>query len=184
MRVIAGTFKGRRLKGSNDLSIRPTTDRVKEYIFNILQTFPKEKTVIDIFSGSGALGIEALSRGAGHVFFVEKAPLSLRILQQNLNNIHLSSKKFTILHKEALAFVKTTSEKADLCFMDPPYVYPPLQKLVDHFFERHILHEGGILMVEHEILNPLEAESPRYHIFSQKQMSRSIISFLEEKVNK
>jgi 16S rRNA (guanine(966)-N(2))-methyltransferase RsmD len=71
MRVISGIYKGRKLKSSNNLHIRPTTDQVKEFIFNILQDFPMNKTVVDIFSGSGNLGIEALSRGAQSICFVD-----------------------------------------------------------------------------------------------------------------
>lgn len=182
MRVVAGYYKGRKLKGSDDLSIRPATDRVKEYIFNILRDFPRQKIVLDVFAGSGGLGIEALSRGASKIIFVEKAKSSIKILKQNLENIKISSGKYSILHKDALDFVTQTNIKADLCFMDPPYKYPPLQQLIDAFFKKKVLTEQGILVLEHEVSNPVEMQSPSYNIFSQKKISRSLISFIEEKV--
>ena len=101
MRVISGTFKGRKLQASKDLSIRPTTDRVKESIFNILQDFHRNKKVVDIFSGSGNLGIEALSRGASHVCFVEKYQSSIKVLQKNIVHIGIDSEFYTIINKSA-----------------------------------------------------------------------------------
>ena len=182
MRVVAGFYKGRKLKSSDDLSIRPATDRVKEYIFNILRDFPKDQSAMDIFAGSGGLGIEALSRGASHIFFVEKAKSSILILKKNLEHIGVPSDSYRILQQDALDFVKRTKIKADLCFMDPPYNYPPLQELVDTFFKNDLLNPDGILVLEHEISNPLAEQSEVYNIFSQKKISRSLISFIEKKV--
>lgn len=179
MRIISGIYKGRKLKTSNDLSIRPTTDRVKEYIFNILQEFPRDRDVLDFFSGSGSLGLEALSRGASKVRFVEKAASSIKVLTENLAKIKVPEDNFQIIQNDALAFTKTKPDKADLCFMDPPFIYPPLQELVNSFFVNQLLTEDGILVVEHEHINPIDMESDLYHVFSQKKISRSLISFIE-----
>jgi len=181
MRIISGIYKGRRLKGSKDLSIRPATDRVKEYIFNILQDFPQEALVFDIFSGSGGLGLEALSRGAQKVVYVEKAYSSIRVLKENLASVKVPQDKYQIIQKDALAFARSETGKADLCFMDPPYKYPPLQELLDAFFFHKQLKKGGILVLEHEEINPINENSPQYHLFIQKKISRSFISFLEYK---
>jgi len=86
MRIISGIYKGRRLKCNNNLHIRPTTDRVKEYIFNILQEFPSNKMVCDLFSGSGNLGIEALSRGANQIYFIDSSNESMRVLKKNIQH--------------------------------------------------------------------------------------------------
>jgi len=179
MRIISGIYKGRRLKSSNDLSIRPTTDRVKEYIFSILQDFPQDKLVLDVFSGSGSLGLEALSRGAAKVSFVEKAYSSIEILKQNLLHVKVPAEHYQIIHKDALEFSQSNQEKADLCFLDPPFKYPPLQELIESIFNNKILAEGGILVLEHEVINPIKKESALYHIFLQKKISRSLISFLQ-----
>ena len=87
MRISAGQFKGKKLFAGSDLSIRPITNRLKEIIFSVLNDFIHDKTVLDLFSGSGSLGIEALSRGAGQVTFVEKKDSSIRVLQKNLNSL-------------------------------------------------------------------------------------------------
>ncbi len=181
MRIISGIYKGRRLKGSKDNSIRPATDRVKEYIFNILQDFPQEAFVFDVFSGSGGLGLEAISRGAHKAVFVEKAYSSIQVLKDNLATVKVPQDKYQIIQKDALAFARSETEKADLCFMDPPYKYPPLQELIDAFFTNQKLNKGGILVLEHEVINPIQEESTLYYLFSQKKISRSLISFLEYK---
>ncbi len=181
MRIISGIYRGRRLKGSKDLSIRPATDRVKEYIFNILREFPQDAQVFDIFSGSGGLGLEALSRGAQRTVFVEKAYSSIRVLKENLTAVKVPPNQYQIIQKDALAFVRSETEKADLCFMDPPYKYPPLQELIDAFFSNRQLNKNGILVLEHEVINPIQTESPHYNLFLQKKISRSFISFLEYK---
>lgn len=181
MRIISGIYKGRRLISSRDLSIRPTTDRVKEYIFNILLDFPHEKTVVDVFAGSGNLGLEALSRGAAMVTFVEKVASSLDVLKKNLQNIGLRPGQYHIVQSDALEWANSTTQSYDLCLMDPPFVYPPLQELLNVVFGRKLLNEGGLLVVEHEITNPIAEESDFYVLLKQKKMGRSLISILEQR---
>ena len=104
MRIISGLYKGRKLQVGQDLSIRPTTDRVKEFIFNVLQDFPQNKIVADIFSGSGNLGLEALSRGSKHVIFVEKNISSINVLKNNIAGFSLTPSTYTIIQKTAEDF--------------------------------------------------------------------------------
>ncbi len=181
MRIISGIYKGRRLISGNDLSIRPTTDRVKEYIFNILLDFPREKRVIDVFAGSGNLGLEALSRGAAHATFVEKAASSVLVLKKNLQNIHLSDKQYRIIQSDALDWAQSSAQSYDLFLLDPPFDYPPLQNLLNIIFSRKLLNEQGLLVVEHEISNPIVRESDVYVLLKQKKMGRSLISLLEQR---
>ncbi|MGD9487462.1 MAG: 16S rRNA (guanine(966)-N(2))-methyltransferase RsmD [Calditrichaceae bacterium] len=181
MRIISGIYKGRRLKSSNDLSIRPTTDRVKEDIFNILQDFPYGKIVIDLFAGSGNLGLEALSRGAEKIYFVEKAPTSIKILTSNLEHLKISQDQHEIIRSDAIDFANTTGLSVDLCLMDPPFVYPQIQELVDTVFIRNVISPGGLLVLEHEITNPIMPESSDYNILKQKRVGRSLLSFLEKR---
>ncbi len=181
MRIISGIYKGRRLKSSNDLSIRPTTDRVKEYIFNILQDFPQGKNVIDLFSGSGSLGIEALSRGAKFIRFVEKYTASIEILKANLEHVKIPNNHYQIINQDAITFTDEKGIEADICIIDPPYIYPPIQELVDRIFAHNIINQDGLLVVEHELINPIETESNLYQIFKQKKISRSLISFMQHR---
>jgi 16S rRNA (guanine966-N2)-methyltransferase len=178
MRVIAGKYKGKKLVSSTDNSIRPTTNKIKEYMFNVLQDYCQDKNVADIFSGSGGLGIESLSRRSKHVVFVDKSINSVNVLKENLNSLKLDSKYFQIFVEEALKFSARTSNKFDLIFMDPPFDYPPLNELLISIFSNKILNENGIMVVEHEISNPVNSDNNLFEIFKQKKIGRSLISFI------
>ncbi|NOX90843.1 MAG: 16S rRNA (guanine(966)-N(2))-methyltransferase RsmD [Calditrichaeota bacterium] len=183
MRIISGVYKGRKLKSSDDFSIRPTTDRVKALIFNVLQDFPEGKTVVDIFSGSGSLGLEALSRGAKKVYFVDKSSKSLAVLKQNIELIGIPEENYTIIKQDALQFARTADFQADLLLLDPPFKYPELQELIDSLLTSQMMSEKSVLVAEHERINPIQQESKVYEILIQKKMGRSLISFIVKKEN-
>jgi 16S rRNA (guanine(966)-N(2))-methyltransferase RsmD len=178
MRIISGLYKGRKIVSSDDHSIRPTTDRVKEYMFNILLDFPKGKTVIDMFSGSGNLGIESLSRGAKKVYFIEMALSSIAVLKTNLSALDIKPDQYEIIKADALQFSKNFSIEAHLCLLDPPFVYPPIQELLNNLFKNNILATNGLLVIEHEVSNPIEKNNSYYDMLRQKKMGRSLISIL------
>jgi 16S rRNA (guanine(966)-N(2))-methyltransferase RsmD len=181
MRIIAGRFKGRNLVSSPDLSIRPTTDKVKELIFNILQDIPEGKKVVDLFCGSGSLGLEAISRGATSVVFVEKSRASIQILEKNIEHLGLDSLEYKIINNDALNFARINREEFDLYLLDPPYDYPPLQELINLITGNKYFNSGNLLVVEHEIINPVLPENGGYLIIKQKKVGRSLISFISKK---
>ncbi len=183
MRIISGIYKGRKLKSSDDLSIRPTTDRVKELIFNVLQDFPAGKTVLDLFSGSGSLGLEALSRGAEKVYFVDSSNKSLEILKQNIKAIGVPQENYIILKQAAIEFAKQTTTPIDLLLLDPPFKYSELQLLIDTLFKSPMMTPKSLLVLEHERINPIEMQSSLYDVLIQKKTGRSLISFLVRKEN-
>ncbi len=183
MRIISGIYKGRKLKGSSDLSIRPTTGRVKELIFNVLQDFPENKIAVDIFSGSGNLGIEALSRGAQKVYFVDVSERSLSVLRQNLSAIGVPEDKYSIIKSDALEFAEQADFEVDLLLLDPPFKYPELQQLIDLLTRSKLMTSKTVLVVEHETINPLQKESDVYEMLIQKKMGRSLISFIVKKMD-
>lgn len=123
MRIVAGRFSGRRLRSPEDRTVRPTGEKVRQALFNILQhgDYPvlNGARVADLFAGSGALGLEALSRGAGHVLFVERSPKSLRLLQQNIAALGAED-ACHVLRKDAAALPSAT-DPFDIVFLDPPY---------------------------------------------------------------
>lgn len=182
MRIISGLFKGRKLQASSDLSIRPTTDRVKEYIFNVLQDFQKDKNVVDIFSGSGNLGLEALSRGSKHICFVDKNYSSIKILTKNITHIGVDPDLFNIFNLTAEEYILSDHSDRDLYFLDPPFIFPQLQSLIDNLTGSKYFKSENLIILEHEVINPIEKESGFYNILKQKKMGRSLISFLEKKV--
>lgn len=121
MRVIAGTARSLRLKTPDGPDTRPTTDRIKETLFNMLQPYLGGALFVDLFSGSGGIGIEALSRGARHAYFVENEKRAFSCIQDNLRFTHLAEQA-TILKTDVLSALYGIYEKeADIVFMDPPY---------------------------------------------------------------
>ncbi len=178
MRILGGNFKGKNLLGSQDLSIRPLTNRIKKSIFDSLQYFYQDKSVLDLFSGSGSFGLEAYSRGAKNVTFVEKSDNSLEILRRNLSLLSLAAGSSAVVHSDVIKFCAGTENSYDLILMDPPFNFPEIQELVDLIFGRKILNVQGILVVHHEITNPISADTGTYQIKQQKKIGRSLVSYI------
>lgn len=148
MRIIAGKYKGRRLLDFKGNDIRPTTDRIKETIFNIIQFKIPGSVVIDLFAGTGALGIESISRGAQEVDLIDNSANSIEIIKNNLNKIEGNIK----LHKnDAISFLNRRSEKADVFFVDPPYKSELGIEAVKYISKKDLLNYGGVIVHEHSI---------------------------------
>ncbi|HBL41352.1 MAG TPA: 16S rRNA (guanine(966)-N(2))-methyltransferase RsmD [Ruminococcaceae bacterium] len=146
MRVITGTARGRSLLTlSGDEVVRPTTDRVKEAMFSILQFDLEGRRVLDLFGGSGQLGIEALSRGAEFCTFVDRDKQAVEVIQKNLEHTDLADYA-KVMHTDSLAFIKMTPAVYDIVLLDPPYGTGLLQKALD-LLDGHIV-PGGIVMCE------------------------------------
>ena len=121
MRVIAGSFKGRKLDVPKGIGIRPTSDRVKEAIFSMVQPELSDAVCLDLFAGSGALGIEALSRGAARVYFCDVATASLAVLRKNLDTCRADGSQAVVLAKDWRNAAVYLKEKCNLVFIDAPY---------------------------------------------------------------
>lgn len=149
MRVISGLRRGLKLKAPEGLGTRPTTDRVKESLFNLIQFyFPSDK-VLDLFAGSGALGIEALSRGASHCIFVDAERSAISLVQENLRSARFQDQA-TVLQQTAETFLSSTKETFSVIFLDPPYNKGYLAPVLNLIQERQILQNDGIIVVETE----------------------------------
>lgn len=120
MRVITGTARSKKLVTPKGLDVRPTTDMVKEAVFSAVQFEIEGATVLDLFAGSGQIGIEALSRGANSAVFLDKSRDSIAAVKENLKNTELMDKA-TVLQMDSLAFLQSTQQKFDFIFIDPPY---------------------------------------------------------------
>ncbi len=130
MRVIAGTARSLRLKTPEGMDTRPTTDRIKETLFNMLQPYLPDAVFIDLYSGSGGIGIEALSRGARHAYFVENNRSALSCITDNLQFTRFTDRA-TVLRQDVLSVLPGIHEKeADVIFMDPPYHYEYEQQVM------------------------------------------------------
>ena len=146
MRVITGSTRGRRLGELKGMETRPTTDKVKESIFNCIQFDVEDARVLDLFAGSGQLGIEALSRGAAYATFTDMSAESVDIVKQNLLATKLGGNA-EVLRTEAVTFLKGNRKKYDIIFMDPPYSKGILQDTLPYAVRN--VNDGGVIICEH-----------------------------------
>lgn len=147
MRVITGTARGKKLKTLENLDIRPTSDMVKEAIFSIIQFDVPGASVLDLFAGSGQLGVEALSRGASHCVFVEKNRAAYEIVNDNLNHCDLKKNSRVVL-MDSLDYLKAAKSGLDIALLDPPYRQGLIEKALPLLDSK--MNEGAIIVCEHE----------------------------------
>ena len=147
MRVITGSARGAKLRTLEGLATRPTSDRVKEAIFNIIQFEVEGRRVLDLFAGSGQLAIEAMSRGAALAVLVDQSAEAVRVIRENLKKVRLEQNAVPV-RSEALAYLSICREKFDLIFLDPPYGGDLLERSLQKISEIDILNPGGIIICE------------------------------------
>lgn len=148
MRVITGTARGRKLVTVEGTDVvRPTADGVKEAIFSAIQFEIEGRTVLDLFAGSGQLGIEALSRGAAECYFVDSAAVSIKAVRQNVESTGFTERSH-IMNMPFSAFLKSTKAVFDIAILDPPYNYKLIQKALPLLTEK--MTEHGVIVCEHE----------------------------------
>jgi 16S rRNA (guanine966-N2)-methyltransferase len=185
MRIISGMSKGRRLATPKSQAIRPTSDRVKESIFNVLGEAVEGKVVLDLFAGTGNLGIEALSRGATRSLFVEKGRQAIRLIQKNLSQCGLEGRS-EIIPKDvnrAIGILKQRGESFDLILMDPPYEKGLIARTLDKLDSHRIYHEDSILVIEHDRREPLPGIIVGWNLIRQKGIGDTVISFLTPRLS-
>ncbi len=144
MRVISGSVRGKRLREPANYDIRPTTDKVKESIFNIIQFDIEGRRVLDLFAGTGQLGIECLSRGAVEVTFVDQSREAIAIVRENLKSCGFGAR---VVQEDSISFL-SRGGKYDIILLDPPYATNLLDKALQIINSVDILTEGGIIMCE------------------------------------
>ena len=177
MRVITGRYKGRRLSTVRNFSVRPATDRVKQTIFDILATRMdfEGATVLDLFAGSGSLGIEALSRGAEHVDFVEQMDEAADCIEQNLSVLGCLQAS-RVWRMDASQVIDRGGRMYDLIFADPPYEYPNTHDIPERVFAGTLLSPRGYLLIEH--VNTFRfITTRRYQTGPERQFGRTVVTF-------
>ena len=157
MRVITGSARGAKLKTLEGNATRPTTDRVKEAIFNIIQFDIEGRRVLDLFAGSGQLAIEALSRGAEYAVLVDQSADAVKIIKDNLKKVKFDQQS-SVFQMDYMRYLSTTREKFDIIFLDPPYAEKFLENALNKISEIDILAEGGIIVCERPRDKALSAE--------------------------
>lgn len=177
MRIVAGRYRGRRLTPPSDDSVRPTTDRIKETVFNILQWNVEGARVLDLFAGSGALGIECLSRGAAEVVFADKSPASVALIRQNLKGIEGS---YRVLTADFTGVLRSGEDKFDLIFIDPPYKSGLGELAVAAAFDLGRVAEGGTVVYEHSSELPFKCAREDVEVRT-KVMGSVTVEFIRKK---
>ena len=180
MRIISGTWRGRKLVTPRSHTLRPTSDRVKESLFNILRGGMEGNVVLDLFAGTGNLGIEALSRGAKKAIFVEKGREALQLIQKNLIQLGLEERS-EILPKDvnrAIGILKQRGECFDLIMMDPPYEKGLIKRTLTKLNSHPIYHVNSILIIEHDRREPLPSIPEGWNLIRERRMGDTVISFL------
>jgi 16S rRNA (guanine(966)-N(2))-methyltransferase RsmD len=182
MRIIAGTYKGRNLKSPPSMDVRPTSDRLRETLFNVIAPRIQESRFLDLCAGSGAVGIEALSRGASHATFVDRSRRSCTLIESNLELCRVPEDQQVIYCSEAYEFLRQTSSPAwDIIFFDPPYQQDYLKtlKFVGTNSSK-LLTDEGILIVEHHHKTTLPEIAGNLHRTRVLKQGDSSLSFYQK----
>ncbi|HYK87384.1 MAG TPA: 16S rRNA (guanine(966)-N(2))-methyltransferase RsmD [Acidobacteriota bacterium] len=164
MRIIAGEFRGRKLTSPRGITIRPTADRLKETLFDILGPGIRGAVLLDAFAGTGSIGLEAISRGARETVFVEVRPDAARLIRQNLELCGVKS-GYRILQQEAFSALRLLSREgfsADIVFLDPPYDFKPYADLLEILFDMRLNSGDARIIIEHDRWATLPAAGTRY----------------------
>jgi 16S rRNA (guanine966-N2)-methyltransferase len=181
MRVIAGTHRGRRLRAVGGLAVRPTSDRLRETLFNILAGKIDGSRFLDICAGSGAVGIEALSRGATEATFIERSRHACAVIAANLAALGIASEATTI-NRDAAAALKRLEQEArqfEIAFFDPPYASDIYSQVMRQLGSGNLVSGGALVIVEHRAKTPPEPEYGRLRICREVKQGESALAFYE-----
>jgi len=186
MRVIAGRFKGRRLVTVRSNSIRYTSDRVRESLFAIIRRVVPGSFFLDLFAGVGSVGIEALSRGAGFVLFVEKNPRCVRAIRENLRlcGVSLGDESAHIFQKDALRAFKAVENMGlhfDIVFLDPPYGSPLLEKALRKLDRSQILSDDAMVIAERPFRSILPEDLESLIRIREERYGDTILTFFKRR---
>ena len=182
MRVIGGIHKGRRLRTVGGLSVRPTSDRLRETLFNILAPRIERARFLDICAGSGAVGIEALSRGALTVTFIERSRQACGVIAANLKTLGITISEATTVNRDAAAAIKRLEQdlqQFDVAFLDPPYASGLYNGVMRQLGSGVLLAEGSIVVVEHLVKTPLQPEFGKLRVVRVVKQGESGLAFYE-----
>ena len=183
LRVIAGIARGHKLKTPGGMSTRPTTDRVKESLFGILTPWIVDAEVLDLFAGTGSLGIEALSRGAEKAVFVDKSRVCCDIVRENLGHTKLADSA-EVIPGEAQAVLNRlagSGRSFDIVFLDPPYHRDILPGILEALDRLSLVKQEGIVVTEHDAGDPLPEETGSLARTDTRKYGDTVLSFYRRK---
>lgn len=175
MRIIAGDLKGRRLETPLDRSVRPTADKVKEALFSILMAEIPDAKVCDLFAGTGNLGLEALSRGAGFCWFGDHSRESIGLIKENTAKCNVQD-KCQIIHGDYRRVIGRINDKVDVFLLDPPYGKELLPKVLAAIADNDKLAPGGCIVCEHNKYEELPDEIAGFEKVKERQYGKVVLS--------
>ena len=177
MRVISGIAKGIKLESIDSLATRPTLDRVKEALFSILQPYLQEAKILDLFAGSGALGIEALSRGASSCVFCEKSREAAKKIKSNVERTHLEKKALILQKDYKQCLQEMKGETFDIIFLDPPYKMDWAENVCREIVKANLLKKNGYIIWERSAKRDVQTIEGLKTI-KEKNYKTTVITFL------
>lgn len=180
MRIIGGKHKGRKLRSVKGTKTRPTADRTREAIFNIIASQVPEAKVLDLFAGTGAFGIEALSRGAQSAVFIDISNRSISVLRENLDRLPFESPTKVIRWdiSRNLNCLNSSALVIDLVFMDPPYNKNLITPTLGHLHTSQCMTNNARIIVEHSHQDPVFLDQLPFEIVDQRKYGKTLVAFL------
>ena len=182
MRIISGSKRGRKLVSIDGDSIRPTTDRVKESLFNLIQDYVPDANVLDLFGGTGALSLEAVSRGAERATIVDADRKSIEVINKNIELTGFSE-HCDVVYERAEAFIENASQRFDIIFLDPPYNKGLVVPVLDSVSDKGLLNDDGIAVLESDFSDD-HGNISGLEIIKQKKYGRTYITVYKKKAGK
>lgn len=181
MKIISGTLKGRTIDGFNIEGTRPTMDRVKESLFGMIQTYIKDSVCLDLFTGSGNLGFEAISNGCKLCYFNDKNIKCINIINKNIKKFKIEEKAkvLNLDYNKCIDYLKNSNAKLDIVFLDPPYKNNCLNEVIDKILEYDLLNEKAIIICEVD-QNYLKEDYPNLQIIKNRKYGDKFIIIYEK----
>lgn len=179
MRIISGRARGRKILSPESLETRPTLDRVKEAMFSTIQNYIQDSIVIDVFAGTGSLGLEAASRGAKEVYLVDKSNTTYPLLKQNVENLKFNDVCYTFNMDayEALKNLKNKGKVFDLIFIDPPYCKEMIPEAMKIIKENNMLNEDGIIVTKIDSIEEIYEGYDNIKLNKSKKYGNTTVCF-------
>ncbi len=180
MRIISGKYRGKEVFGYQLEGTRPTQDRIKESLFAMIQNEVGDAKVLDLFAGTGNLGLEALSNGARHCTFVDNNQKAVQTIKKNIHNLNIPTDQHKVILSDYQAFLNQDKESYDVIFLDPPYRYTVLPELLNDLVTKEKITSGGIVVCEYEQGNLIESVQNLVQIKDRKYGYKRITIYKRE----
>lgn len=179
MKVISGFLKGRKIEGFDINGTRPTMDRVKESLFAMIQNYIVDSVCLDLFSGSGNLGIEAISEGAKYTYLVDNNTKAISVIKNNINNFNIQDKCNILNMNYKRALEELSNKKLDLIFLDPPYKTNYIEEAINLIYEYDLLNDDGLIICESSDLDKI-VYSNKFKSIKDKRYGDKLVVILKK----